>query len=61
MKQKDKKMQKLGRAGAKLRWASRYAMLEELRKFVDSELYPLMVKWSTKDLKTLLKYIHKHD
>ena len=44
--------------GHSIRWASRISMLEELRKFVDSELYPLMVKWKTEDLKTLLKYIH---
>lgn len=55
---KDKKMQKLGKAGANKRWATRYQMLDELRKFVDVELYPLLVKWPTENLKTLLKYIH---
>ena len=51
---------KLAKVGANYRWASRISMLEELRKFIDSELYPLMVKWKTEDLKTLLKYIHKN-
>ena len=51
---------KLAKVGANYRWATRYQMLDELRKFVDVELYPLLVKWPTENLKTLLKYIHKN-
>ena len=55
-----KQYKEFGKAGAKIRWATRYQMLDELRKFVDVELYPLLVKWPTVNLKTLLQYIHKN-
>ncbi len=50
---KDKKMQKLGRAGANTRWASRHALLVELSKHIDKPLQTFLLKWPTSHLERL--------
>jgi len=60
MKQKDKKMSALGKSGAKKRWASRYATLQELSKLVDKEFHNYLMSWPTEHLERLAEHYRKN-
>ena len=60
MKQKDKRMQKLGKAGADKRWASRHALIIELSKLVNKNDLNWIQGWPTAHLLRLLEAYQKN-
>mgnify|MGYP001590969223 CR=1 FL=1 len=58
---KNKKMQKLGKAGAEKRWATRFEILTALSGKVDKEIHNKFMKWPTKYLVELLKAYKNHE
>lgn len=48
----------LGKKGSDKRWAKRYEMLVELSKKVDKQSHNKYMKWPTKYLVELLRYVN---
>lgn len=54
---KNKAAQKLGKSGAKKRWASRYEIILKLSSYyADKKIQDKFLTWPTAILKELLKY-----
>ena len=53
---KNKAAQKLGKSGAKKRWASRYEIILKLSSYYGKDIQNQFIKWPTKILKELLKH-----
>lgn len=59
MKRKNRKYVKLGQAGARKRWSSRWDLLVELTKKYGKERQTEFLKWPTEHLKTLVQLLKK--